>query len=86
MTKIFQEAESPTIRLGIGRKPVAEGVSRNGPEHLLRYRDDGDDFVQHIVAEDKTWCHHFQLSACNSNIPNHIGPKNSKLSIQSERL
>ncbi|GFU74840.1 hypothetical protein TNCV_503741 [Trichonephila clavipes] len=24
-------------------------------------RDDGDDFVQHIGAEDKTWCHHFPL-------------------------
>ncbi|GFX82026.1 hypothetical protein TNCV_2572251 [Trichonephila clavipes] len=30
MTKIFQEAESPTIRLGIGRKPVAEGDEKCG--------------------------------------------------------
>ncbi|GFT12987.1 hypothetical protein TNCV_5096471 [Trichonephila clavipes] len=52
---------------------------------LKSFSDDGDDFVQHIVAEDKTWCHHFQSSVCNGNIPTNIGPKNSKFSSQSER-
>ncbi|GFX16886.1 hypothetical protein TNCV_2518641 [Trichonephila clavipes] len=54
-------------------------------QHLLRYKDDGDDFVQHIAAEDKTWCHHFQPSACKGNFPTHIGSKNSKLISQPER-
>ncbi|GFX17525.1 hypothetical protein TNCV_3411251 [Trichonephila clavipes] len=30
---------------------------------LLRYKDDGDEFGQHIVADDKTRCHHFQPEA-----------------------
>ncbi|GFW70705.1 hypothetical protein TNCV_2922601 [Trichonephila clavipes] len=29
-------------------------------QYLLRFRDDGDYFVLHIVAEDKTGCHHFR--------------------------
>ncbi|PRD34784.1 UNVERIFIED_CONTAM: hypothetical protein NCL1_13586 [Trichonephila clavipes] len=28
--------------------------------HLLRYIDDGDDFLQHIVAGDETWGNYFQ--------------------------
>ncbi|GFT04674.1 hypothetical protein TNCV_334251 [Trichonephila clavipes] len=29
-------------------------------QHLLSYRNDGDDFVHYIVTEDDTSCHHFQ--------------------------
>ncbi|GFX29735.1 putative transposase [Trichonephila clavipes] len=28
--------------------------------NMLLYRDDGDDFLQHMVAKDETWCHHLQ--------------------------
>ena len=27
---------------------------------MVSYSDDGDDFLQHIVAGYKAWCHHFQ--------------------------
>ncbi|GFR29936.1 hypothetical protein TNCT_271031 [Trichonephila clavata] len=33
-------------------------------QHLLSYWYESDDFVQHIVAEDKIWCHHFQPEVC----------------------
>ncbi|GFV12979.1 uncharacterized protein TNCV_3175141 [Trichonephila clavipes] len=29
-------------------------------QHLLRYRNDGDDFLQHIVVGDENWCRHFE--------------------------
>ncbi|GFW38023.1 transposase [Trichonephila clavipes] len=29
-------------------------------QYLLYCRDDGDDFLQHIVAVGETWCYHFQ--------------------------
>ncbi|GFV68343.1 hypothetical protein TNCV_575951 [Trichonephila clavipes] len=29
-------------------------------QHSLRYMNDVDGFVQHIVAAEETWCHHFQ--------------------------
>ncbi|GFW15048.1 hypothetical protein TNCV_983401 [Trichonephila clavipes] len=32
-------------------------------QHLLSYRDD---FVKHIVAENETWFHHFQLEVCQN--------------------
>ncbi|GFX34833.1 hypothetical protein TNCV_2327731 [Trichonephila clavipes] len=28
--------------------------------------DDGDDFGQHVVAEVKNWCHHFQPEVCQN--------------------
>ncbi|GFV55993.1 hypothetical protein TNCV_2728971 [Trichonephila clavipes] len=36
------------------------GVVGLSLQHLLRYRNDGDDVVHHIIAEHKIWCHHFQ--------------------------
>ncbi|GFU52511.1 hypothetical protein TNCV_2115081 [Trichonephila clavipes] len=34
---------------------------------------------EHIVAEDKTWCHYSPPSSCNGNIQIHKDPKNPKL-------
>ncbi|GFX50790.1 histone-lysine N-methyltransferase SETMAR [Trichonephila clavipes] len=35
------------------------GLDIPGLQHLLRYRNDDDDFLKHIVAGDETWCPHF---------------------------
>ncbi|GFX56666.1 hypothetical protein TNCV_494141 [Trichonephila clavipes] len=48
-------------------------------QHSLRYWDDGDEFLQHIVAED-TANRKENPSVYNGNIPTHLGLKNSKLS------
>jgi histone-lysine N-methyltransferase SETMAR len=28
--------------------------------HLVRYREEGDNFLQRIVTGDETWVHHYQ--------------------------
>ncbi|GFX16080.1 hypothetical protein TNCV_4703381 [Trichonephila clavipes] len=53
-------------------------------QHLLRYRDDCDDFCrtkwQGVKPNATTSNRKVNSSACNRNIPTHVGPKNSKFS------
>lgn len=51
-------------------------------EHLSRYHLEGNDFLLRIVAEDETWCHHFEPSSKASSMqwkhPSSPRPKKFK--------
>jgi hypothetical protein len=52
-------------------------------QHLLQYADKGEDMLNRITTEYKSWVHHYQpessILQCNGNIPVLIQPKRLRL-------
>ncbi|GFR01861.1 histone-lysine N-methyltransferase SETMAR, partial [Trichonephila clavata] len=52
--KVSARWVAPTIDLDIPGTTMAVSL-----EHIVRYHEDGNDFLFRIVTGDETWLHHF---------------------------